>query len=144
MNVWLAIANPYAYDEAMWRAISEAQERQTQLVVVYFIGTQAMGNMMHDLAQVGFIGHSSLRNLQSSMLAGYRGLADDVLKRVQRKAKGTRLQIEGVVEEPSLSTYIRQIAKQDPAKIVIAGSNLNSLRRELDKLPEIVEYIEEE
>ncbi|MBC6481541.1 MAG: hypothetical protein GDA56_31095 [Hormoscilla sp. GM7CHS1pb] len=144
MNVWLAIANPYAYDEAMWRAISEAQQRQTQLVVVYFIGTQAMGNMMHDLAEVGFIGHSSLRNLQSSMLAGYRGLADDVLQRVQRKAKGIELQIEGVVEEPSLFDYILQIAKQDPAKIVIAGSNLNSLTSALDKLPEIVEYIEEE
>ena len=144
MNVWLAIANPYAYDEAMWRSISEAQQRQTELVVVYFIGTQAMGTMMHDLAQVGFIGHSSLRNLQSSMLAGYRGLADDVLKRVQRKAEGMDIQIEGVIEEPSLFDYILRIAKQDPVKIVIAGSNLNSLTPRLDNLPEIVEYIEEE
>jgi len=143
MNVWLAIANPYAYDRAMWRGISEAQERQTQLVVVYFIGTQAMGNMMHDLAEVGFIGHSSLRNLQNSMLTGYRGLADDVLKRVQRKAKGIDLRIEGVVEEQSLFDYIMGIANLDPVKIVIAGSNLNSLTPRLDNLPEIVEYIEE-
>ncbi|MBO1346815.1 MAG: hypothetical protein EBE86_005175 [Hormoscilla sp. GUM202] len=144
MNVWLAIANPYAYDKAMWRAISEAQQRQTELVVVYFISTQAMGTMIHDLAEVGFIGHSSLRNLQSSMLAGYRGLADDVLKRVQRKAEGVDLKIEGVVEEPSLFDYILRIVKQDPVKIVIAGSNLNSLTPRLDNLPEIVEYIEEE
>jgi len=144
MNVWLAIANPYAYDRAMWRGISEAQQRQTQLVVVHFIDTQAMGTMIHDLAEVGFIGHSSLRNLQSSMLAGYRRLASDVLKRVQRKAEGIDLQIKGVVEEPSLFNYILQIAKQEPAKIVIAGSNLNSLTASLDNLPEIVEYIEEE
>ena len=26
MSIWLVIANPYAYDQAMWKAVSETQE----------------------------------------------------------------------------------------------------------------------
>ena len=28
MSIWLVIANPYAYDKAMWKAVSATQEHQ--------------------------------------------------------------------------------------------------------------------
>ncbi|MGK7874718.1 MAG: hypothetical protein AB4426_15865 [Xenococcaceae cyanobacterium] len=142
MNVWLVIANPYAYDRAMGRAILEAQQCQTGLQVVFFISVDSVGEMMHELGEIGWLGSASLRTLQTSMLEGYRALADDVLKRVQRKAAQVELIVEGVVEKPSLEQYIHRILAQGAMKVIIAGSK--SLIPKLEMLPETVEYIEEE
>ena len=142
MNVWLVIANPYAYDRAMWRAISEAQNRQTQLQVVFFIRVGSVGNMIHELSETGWLGAASLRSLKTSLSQGYRALADDVLKRVQRKATQVETIVEGVVEKPSLEQYIHRILAQGAVKVIIAGSK--SLAPKLEILPETVEYFEEE
>ncbi len=141
MSIWLLITNPYAYDRGMFQAISEAKKSQTSLVVVFFISKNTMGEMMHELGEMGWLGASSFRTLQTSMLQGYRALATDVIKRVKRKAKGVELIIEGVVEEPSIQAYIKRILKQEAIKIIIAGSR--SFTPNLDRLPDRVEYVED-
>ena len=40
MSIWLVIANPYAYDQAMWKAVSETQEYKCKLRVVFFINNK--------------------------------------------------------------------------------------------------------
>ncbi|NES84436.1 MAG: hypothetical protein F6K10_25185 [Moorea sp. SIO2B7] len=142
MNVWLVITNPYAYDKAMWRAISEAQHWNTGLKVVFLISRDSMSNMMHQLGEMGWLGSASLQSLQISMLEGYRALADDVLKRVERKAKEVELIIEGLVEKPSLTQYVHRIVAQGAIKVIIAGSK--SFTSSVDSLPDTVEYIEED
>lgn len=142
MNVWLIIANPYAYDLALERAIAQARSHQTGLQVVFFIRASSVNEMIHDLSEMGWFGGVSLKTLQSSMSNGYRELAIEVLKRVQRKAKPLEPTIEGVVEAPSLELYVEEILSQGALKVLVAGSK--SLSFKLKGLPEAVEYIEEE
>ncbi|RMF20368.1 MAG: hypothetical protein D6756_14355 [Cyanobacteria bacterium J083] len=141
MSVWLIITNPYSYDEAMEKAINLAKAKATKLKVVFFICDNSLGEMMHELGQMGWLGAGSFRNLQSSMFQGYRALAGDVLARVKRKAKDVELEIVGVVEQPSLQDYIEKILQTKPLRIIIAGSRL--FNPKLRGLPDKVEYIEE-
>ena len=143
MKVWLVITNPYAYDEAMWRAVAEAQNCQTALEVVFFIRTSSVGNMIHELSEMGWLGPASLRNLQTSLSEGYEGLAEDVLKRVQRKV-GTQveLQVAGVVQKPSLEQYIHRIVAEGAVRVIIAGSR--ALVPKPGTLPDTVEWIDED
>ena len=140
MSVWLAIANPYGYDLAMDKAISEAKKGETSLHVVFFICRDSMGNIMHDLGEMGWLGAGSFRSLQNSMLEGYRCLADDVIARVKRKAKSVDLVVEGVVEKPSLKQYVDEILDRKAEKIIIAGSRSLNLKPEI--FPDCVEYYE--
>ncbi|MGF1480985.1 MAG: hypothetical protein ACFB4I_16120 [Cyanophyceae cyanobacterium] len=140
MSVWLIIANPYAYDKALSQATILAQSLQAELRVVYFIEANSVNDMIHELSESGWLGAASLRTLQTSMSQGYQGLADDVLKRVQRKVQGVRVAVEGVVETPSLENYVKQIIAQGAARVVIAGSNAIKF----ENLPKNVAYIEEE
>ncbi len=144
MSVWLAIANPYAYDRAMQRAIQEAQRSHCALHVVFFISRNSMGDMMRQLGETGWLlGSASLRSLQGSMVEGYRSLADDVLNRVKRKASSqVELIIEGVEEKPSLEEYVHRLLSSGAIKVIVAGSKSLNLKKEI--LPSTVEYYEEE
>ena len=146
MNVWLIIANPYAYDFALERAIAQAQSYQTGLRVVFFIRASSVNEMIHGLSEMGWFGGVSLRTIQSSMSKGYRELAIEVLKRVQRKAKPLEPNIEGVVEAPSLELYVEEVLLRGAVKVIVAGSKSLSFKLEgrLKGWPEAVEYIEEE
>ena len=143
MKVWLVITNPYAYDRAMWQAVAEAQNCHTPLEVVFFIRTASVGNMIHELSEMGWLGPASLRNLQTSLSEGYEGLAEDVLKRVQRKV-GTQVELNvvGVVQKPSLEQYIHRIVAEGAVKVIIAGSR--SLVPKPGILPDTVEWIDED
>lgn len=141
MSVWLVITNPYAYDQAMWQAIEAAKNNSTSLHVVFFICDESIGEMMHDLGEMGFMGAGSFRNLKKSMFSGYRSLAEDVIKRVERKTQDVDLIVEGVVEEPFLAAYLLKILTSDVTKVVVAGSRLFTPK--LGKLPKTVVYIEE-
>lgn len=143
MNIWLAIANPYAYDQAMWKAIDEAKQAQTKLKVVFFINKNSMNNMMIELGESGWLGSNTLHQLQNSMWEGYRALAGDVLKRVERKAKEKAVELESqeVVERPTLEQYIFEVVEQGATKVIIAGPQL--LTTKIGDLPNIAEYIEE-
>ena len=146
MSIWLAIANPYAYDRAMGKAIAEAQQLQIALHVAFFISSQSLGATIHDMAETGWLGSASLHNLESCLMEGYEALGGDVLKRVSRKVKkadeSLELIIEGIVKEKSLQKYIETILNQEVTKIIIAGSN--SLTPKLANLPDKVEYTIEE
>ena len=145
MTIRLVIANPYAYDRAMEKAISQAQELQESLQVVFFISSESLGKTIHEMAETGWLGAATLHDLQASMLAGYRALADDVLKRVERKvtvADNLELIIGGVMEGQSLWEYIESILSQGATKVIIAASNV--LTPKLDNIPDRVEYIIEE
>ncbi|MGF1486038.1 MAG: hypothetical protein ACFBSE_02880 [Prochloraceae cyanobacterium] len=142
MNVWLAIANPYGYDRAMNQAILLAEQEQASLHVVFFICRDSMGNIMHDLGEMGWLGAGSFRTLQNSMLEGYRSLADDVIARVKRKAKSVNPIVEGVVEKPSLESYVSEILDRHADLVIIAGSR--SLNLKPGVFPDGVEYYQED
>ncbi|NEP06893.1 MULTISPECIES: hypothetical protein [Okeania] len=144
MNIWLVVANPYAYDKAMWKGISEAQQNQAKLRVVFFINNNSINDVIGELGQTGWLGSNPLHKLQDSMLEGYRALASDVLKRVKRKAKEkeVELDIQEVIERPSLEEYLFELVEQDAIKIIVAGPQLLTTR--VANLPSIAEYIEED
>ncbi|GGA05376.1 hypothetical protein CYANOKiyG1_17640 [Okeania sp. KiyG1] len=78
------------------------------------------------------------------MLDGYRALANDVLKRVKRKAKEkeVKLDIQEVIERPSLEEYLFELVEEDAIKIIVAGPQL--LTAKIGNLPSIAEYLEED
>jgi len=143
MSIWLVLANPYSYDQAMWKAVSEAQKHQSKLRVVFFINNSSVHDVIGELGQTGWLGSNPLHKLQNSMLEGYRALAGDVLQRVKRKTaeKGVELETQEVIERPDLEKYLSELVEQDAAKIIIAGPQL--LTTKVGNLPSIAEYIEE-
>lgn len=143
MSIWLVLANPYSYDQAMWKAVSEAQKHQSKLRVVFFINNSSVHDVIGELGQTGWLGSNPLHKLQNSMLEGYRALAGDVLERVKRKAteKGMELENQEVIERPNLEAYLIELVEQDATKIIIAGPQL--LTTKIGDLPSIAEYIEE-
>jgi len=144
MSIWLVVANPYAYDKAMWRAVSEVQQNQTKLRVVFFINNNSIHDVIGELGQSGWLGSNPLQKLQNSMLEGYRALAGDVLKRVKRKAKekDVELETQEVIERPTIEKYIFELVEEGATKIVIAGPQL--LTAKIGELPNLAEYIEED
>ena len=144
MSIWLVVANPYAYDQAMWKAVSEAQQNQTKLSVVFFINNNSIHDVIGELGQSGWLGSNPLHKLQNSMLEGYRSLAGDVLKRVKRKAKEKEVELETqeVIERPTIEEYLFELVEEGATKIVIAGPQL--LTAKIGELPNIAEYLEED
>ncbi len=144
MSIWLVVANPYAYDKAMWKAVSQAQQYQTKLRVVFFINNNSIHDVIGELGQSGWLGSNPLHKLQNSMLEGYRSLAGDVLKRVKRKAKEKEVELETqeVIERPTIEEYLFELVEEGATKIVIAGPQL--LTAKIGELPNIAEYLEED
>ena len=144
MSIWLVVANPYAYDKAMWKAVSEAQQHQMKLRVVFFINNNSIHDVIGELGQSGWLGSNPLHKLQNSMLDGYRALAGDVLKRVKRKAKEKEVELETqeVIERPTIEEYVFELVEEGATKIVMAGPQL--LTAKIGELPNIAEYIEED
>lgn len=144
MSIWLVIANPYAYDKAMWKAVLETQEHQSKLRVVFFINSNSIHDVIGELGQSGWLGSNPLHKLQNSMLEGYRALAGDVLKRVKRKAKEKNIELESqeIIERPLIEKFLFEIVEEGATKIVIAGPQL--LTAKMGELPHIAEYIEED
>lgn len=135
-QIYLIILNPYAYDDAMYQAQAIATEADATLNVVFFISEKAVCRMMNNLGENGWLSTSAIRSLQNSMLEGYRGLADDVLERVQRKLKDTELNILPVNEQPTVEPYLHRLVAEGAEKIIVAGSNDVQLKRDI--LPEQV------
>ncbi|MCL2923287.1 MAG: hypothetical protein MGF17_01285 [Trichodesmium sp. MAG_R04] len=144
MSIWLVIANPYAYDKAMWKAVLETQEHQSKLRVVFFINSNSIHDVIGELGQSGWLGSNPLHKLQNSMLEGYRALAGDVLKRVKRKAKEKDIELESqeIIERPLIEKFLFELVEEGATKIVIAGPQL--LTAKMGELPHIAEYIEED
>ena len=144
MSIWLVIANPYAYDKAMWKAVLETQEHQSKLRVVFFINSSSIHDVIGELGQSGWLGSNPLHKLQNSMLEGYRALAGDVLKRVKRKAKEKDIELESqeIIERPLIEKFLFELVEEGATKIVIAGPQL--LTAKMGELPYIAEYIEED
>ena len=144
MSIWLVIANPYAYDQAMWKAVSETQEHQGKLRVVFFINNNSIHGVIGELGQSGWLGSNPLYKLQKSMLEGYRALAGDVLKRVKRKAKEKDVELESqeIIERPLIKEFLFELVEEGATKIVIAGPQL--LTGKMGELPNIAECIEED
>ena len=144
MSIWLVIANPYAYDKAMWKAVLETQEHQSKLRVVFFINSNSIHDVIGELGQSGWLGSNPLHKLQNSMLEGYRALAGDVLKRVKRKAKEKNIELESqeIIERPLIEKFLFELVEEGATKIVIAGPQL--LTAKMGELPHIAEYIEED
>lgn len=141
-QVWLVLTSPYAYDRAMQRAGAIARLANVPLHAVFFIEKNAVGTMVKELSDTGWLGPGSLRRLQSSMSEGYRALAGDVLKRVQRKLESVDVISEGIVEEPSLADYLERLLQQGAIQAIVSGAKPVEL--EDKNLSERVEWIEED
>lgn len=135
-SVWLVLTNPYAYKEALSIAVKAAQQAETELRVVFFIEDNGVASMVDELSERGWFGPGSLKNLQTTMLEGYRSLAGDVLKRVRRKAAPFEPVLEGIVEQASLEDYIETLVQQPIHKLIISSANLPNVElvSSLDKI----------
>lgn len=134
--VTLVLTNPYAYEKALSRALelavslSESQASMAQtsvgvsLSVVFLIDTEALDELVHDLGEQGWLGLSSQRSLQSSMLDGYRGLAEDILQEALRDGSQAGLSVETAIKEVPASIYVDELLKAETQKLIVCGSSM--------------------
>lgn len=134
--VTLVLTNPYAYQKALSRALELAvsmKESQTSpsetvaavaLSVIFLIDTDALDELVHDLGEQGWLGLSSQRNLQYSMLDGYRGLATDILQEALSNGSQVGLSVETAIKEVSPSSYVDELLKVKTHKLIISGSSM--------------------
>lgn len=134
--VTLVLTNPYAYEKALSRALelaisvseSQASMGQTRadvsLSVVFLIDPEALDELVHDLGEQGWLGLSSQRSLQSSMLDGYRGLAEDILQEALRDGSQAGLSVETAIKEVPPSIYVDELLNAGSEKLIVSGSSM--------------------
>ncbi|WP_071517288.1 hypothetical protein [Geitlerinema sp. PCC 9228] len=128
-ELWLVLTNPYTYQKALNRALDRLRATPTSLSdsgeevniwVVFLIDPQTIENMVRDLCDRGWLGASSLHNLESSMLEGYRALAQDVLQEVRRQFEAASTKVETTVASGSLREYVEELVSKEERQIIIS------------------------
>lgn len=134
--VTLVLTNPYAYEKALSHALelavslSESQASMglriagVALNVVFLIDPEALDELVHDLGEQGWLGLSSQRSLQSSMLDGYRGLAEDILQEALRDGSQAGLSVETAIKEVPPSIYVDELLNAGSEKLIVSGSSM--------------------
>lgn len=141
-NLWLILTNPYSYDQALETAVNRAQNSGGELKAVFVIDPHSIDHLVRDLGEQGWLGLSSRRNLQESMLAGYHALAMDVLAEVSQEAIATGIVVTTTVEETTLKEYLDNLSKQENLELIVSISpELSSLQQDMIAQ---VEWIQEE
>lgn len=141
-SIWLILTNPYSYDRPLEYFFDQAQLKTAVLKVVFAIDPTAMGEMVDDLGDTGWLSTASLRSLQASLLEGYRALASDVLEEVGDRSRELGLTLETQVVEQSVASYIRSLINLGATQIIVGGSK--SLAVNLGELLQKIEWIEQE
>jgi hypothetical protein len=121
-RVWLILTNPYAYEQALKIATDRTGETGSILNAVFVIDPDAIGNLVRDLCETGWLGLESRRTLYDSMLEGYRALASDVIEDVQHQGSQENLVVEAAIQEGSLKNYLISLLSQGTSQIIVSAS----------------------
>ncbi|MEC4893035.1 MAG: hypothetical protein SAL07_12650 [Oscillatoria sp. PMC 1051.18] len=138
-QLWLILTNPYAYEKAVERAVTVAQKNNLQILVVFLITQEWLEKTVCELSEMGWLGSASLRSLEISMQEGYRALAADVLKEVERQANQVDVIVKGVVEAPSLDRYLDLAIAQGAERLIIGSPQQTT---KLNRLPDSLEWVD--
>ncbi len=123
-ELWLVLTNPYTYKKARDFAIKQVRHLQpTKIEVVYvvfLIDAHTIENMVRDLCDRGWLGASSLHNLESSMLEGYRALAQDVLQETRQEFEVFSIEVKTSVVSASLRQYVEELLGDGERQIIVS------------------------
>ncbi|WP_261226238.1 hypothetical protein [Ancylothrix sp. D3o] len=149
----LVLTNPYAYEKALSRglelavSLSESQASLGQRIegvalnVVFLIDPEALDELVQDLGEQGWLGLSSQRNLQASMLEGYRALAADILQEALKDGSQAGLSVETALKEVPPSIYVDELLNAGTQKLIVCGSS--TLAAKLGDRTAKLEWIED-
>jgi Lhr-like helicase len=122
-ELWLVLTNPYTYKKARDCAIKQVRQPQPtsiKVYVVFLIDAQTIENMVRDLCDRGWLGASSLHNLESSMLEGYRALAQDVLQEIRQEFEAFSIEVKTSVVSASLRQYVEELLGDRERQIIVS------------------------
>lgn len=135
--VYLVLTSPYDYDQALARAVAEAQESGAKLRVVFLIDPDAITTTVHDMGESGWLGLGSQQRLRESILQGYRSLAEDVLRDIQAKSIPN---LETSALESNGHLFLQEKLQEDGAYLIVCGDD--SLKTRLMPYLKQIEFIE--
>lgn len=138
----LVLTNLYAYEKGLNRALEAAQLADAGMTVVFLIDPGSVTDIVRDLGEEGWLGAGALRNLETSMLEGYRALADDILEDAQSRFSQAGISVETNVKEMSPQKYFPDLLNQKPTRVMVSGSS--ALAGKLEKVLGQLEWIEED
>ena len=138
----LVLTNLYAYEKGLNRALEAAKLAGAGMNVVFLIDPGSVADIVRGLGQQGWLGSGALRNLETSMLEGYRALATDILEEAQSRFSGAGIAVETSVREMSPHKYICDLLNEKSITVMVSGSP--SLAGKLQKILGQIEWIEEE
>lgn len=141
-TVWLILTNPYAYDKGIQVVKQQAQELNATVKLVYLIDLEAVTDTVRNLGDEGWLGSGALRNLEASMLEGYRALASDVIENASAELSQAGLLVETDVKEATPEQYVARLLEQvADSRLIMSGSQLTAAK--LGELAERVQWVEE-
>ena len=138
----LVLTNLYAYEKGLNRALEAAKRAGAGMNVVFLIDPGSVADIVRDLGEEGWLGSAALRNLETSMLEGYRALAEDILQEAQSRFSQAGIAVETSVREMSPHKYIGDLLNQKSITVMVSGSP--SLADKLEKVLGQIEWIEED
>lgn len=138
----LVLTNLYAYEKGLNRALEAAKLAGAGMNVVFLIDPGSVADIVRDLGEEGWLGSAALRNLETSMLEGYRALAEDILQEAQSRFSQAGIAVETSVREMSPHKYIGDLLNQKSITVMVSGSP--SLADKLEKVLGQIEWIEED
>ena len=141
-GVLLVLTNPYAYHKAVSWAIEQARETNTGLMAVFAIDPDAIAAMVRELGEKGWLGQGPRRDLEASMLEGYRALAADILEDVLSLCAAAGVSVETEVKEAPLMAYLETLLKQETRIVCVSSSE--SVAPTMSEIAAGVKWIEED
>lgn len=139
-SVELILTSPYSYEDALDRALQAAQEAET-LRVTYVIDPEAMGAMVYELGEYGWLGPGSQQRLRESMMEGYRDVARDVIAAIEQVGQSKGVSLETKIVEQPIQTYLQSLLSQPDQTILLSGKQ--SVRVAVAPLLDQIEFIVE-
>jgi hypothetical protein len=140
-SVELVLTSPYSYEVALDRAIQAAQRAGVTLQVAYVIDPDAMGAMVYELGEQGWLGPGSQQRLRDSMMEGYRDMAQDVIVAIQQIGQIRGISLEAKVVEQPINAYLQSLLAQPGQTILVSGKQ--SLQVAVAPLLDQIEFIVE-
>jgi len=140
-SVELILTSPYSYEDALERAIHAAQETGAELHVTYVIDPEAMGAMVYELGEYGWLGPGSQQRLRDSMTEGYRSVAHDVIAAIEQNGQNRGLSLKAQIVEQPINAYLQSLLSKPDQTILVSGKQ--SVRMTVAPLLDQIEFIVE-
>ena len=107
--------------EVFEHVIEQAKEKNALLIGLFIIDPKVADVIFSKVAGTGFLGGKPSNNLHAAILREYKDRAHRKLRKLEEEAKGTSVQVEGVLRQGEFAAVCSELVKERQASLLVLG-----------------------